>query len=191
MTNPSIDTEHARLIDRRILITGGVRSGKSRYAEVLLSDSVEVSYVAAGPSPDPAADAEWAARIADHRARRPSHWNTMETSDVAGALRTAPGAILIDCLGTWLTAVIDRLGTWEEPLASWQGAFDDQLQDLITAWRARHGLALAVTNEVGWGLVSPYRSGRVFTELLGLVNQEMAEASDEVIMIVAGRALRL
>jgi adenosylcobinamide kinase/adenosylcobinamide-phosphate guanylyltransferase len=191
MTNPSTDTEHASLIDRRILITGGVRSGKSRYAEALLSDSAEVSYVAAGPSPDPAADAEWAARIADHRARRPAHWNTMETSDVARALRAAPGAILIDCLGTWLTAVIDRLGTWEEPLASWQGAFDDQLQDLITAWRGRHGLALAVTNEVGWGLVSPYRSGRVFTELLGLVNQEMAAVSDEVIMVIAGRALRL
>ena len=191
MTNPSTDTEHTVLPDRRILITGGVRSGKSRYAEVLLSDSVEVSYVAAGPSPDPAADAEWAARIADHRARRPAHWNTMETSDVAGALRTAPGAILIDCLGTWLTAVIDRLGTWEEPLASWQGAFHDQLQDLITAWRTRRGLALAVTNEVGWGLVSPYRSGRVFTELLGVVNQEMAAVSDEVIMIVAGRALQL
>lgn len=191
MTNPSIDTEHASLVDRRILITGGVRSGKSRYAEALLSDSAEVSYVAAGPSPDPAADAEWAARIADHRARRPPHWNTMETSDVAGALRTAPGAILIDCLGTWLTAVIDRLGTWEEPLASWQGAFHDQLQDLITEWRARQGLAVAVTNEVGWGLVSPYRSGRVFTELLGLVNQEMAAVSDDVIMIVAGRVLRL
>jgi adenosylcobinamide kinase/adenosylcobinamide-phosphate guanylyltransferase len=191
MTNPSTDTEHASLIDRRILITGGVRSGKSRYAEALLSDIAEVSYVAAGPSPDPAADAEWAARIADHRARRPAHWNTMETSDVARALRAAPGAILIDCLGTWLTAVIDRLGTWEEPLASWQGAFDDQLQDLITAWRGRHGLALAVTNEVGWGLVSPYRSGRVFTELLGLVNQEMAAVSDEVIMVIAGRALRL
>lgn len=191
MTNPSTDTEHASLSDRRILITGGVRSGKSRYAEALLSDSAEVSYVAAGPSPDPAVDAEWAARITDHRAQRPAHWNTMETSDVAKALRIAPGAILIDCLGTWLTAVIDRLGTWEEPLASWQGAFHDQLQDLVTAWRARRGLALAVTNEVGWGLVSPYRSGRVFTELLGLVNQEMAAVSDEVIMIVAGRALRL
>jgi len=166
---PSTDTEHTVLPDRRILITGGVRSGKSRYAEALLSDSAEVSYVAAGPSPDPAADAEWAARITDHRARRPAHWNTMETSDVAGALRTAPGAILIDCLGTWLTAVVDRLGTW----------------------RARRGLALAVTNEVGWGLVSPYRSGRVFTELLGVVNQEMAAVSDEVIMIVAGRALQL
>jgi adenosylcobinamide kinase/adenosylcobinamide-phosphate guanylyltransferase len=188
---PSTDTELASLSDRRILITGGVRSGKSRYAEVLLSDSAEVSYVAAGPAPDPAVDAEWAVRIADHRARRPAHWNTLETSDVAGSLRTAPGAILIDCLGTWLTAVIDRLDTWEEPLANWQSAFHDQVDDLIQAWRARRGLAVAVTNEVGWGLVSPYRSGRVFTELLGLVNQEMAAASDEVIMIVAGRALRL
>jgi adenosylcobinamide kinase/adenosylcobinamide-phosphate guanylyltransferase len=180
--------------DRRILITGGVRSGKSRYAETLLADDaevLEVTYVATGPVPDPAADAEWAARIADHRLRRPAHWSTMETTDVAAALRNAPGAILIDCLGTWLTALIDRLGTWEQPLASWQSQFHDQLEDLVKAWRERRGLAIAVTNEVGWGLVSPYRSGRVFTELLGLVNQEMAAASDEVIMIVAGRALRL
>jgi adenosylcobinamide kinase/adenosylcobinamide-phosphate guanylyltransferase len=176
---------------RRILITGGVRSGKSRYAETLLAETSAVSYIAAGPTPEPAADVEWAARIADHRARRPAHWNTIETSDIAGALRNASGAILIDCLGTWLTAVIDQLGTWEQPLPSWQSAFHDQLQELIVAWQARSGLALAVTNEVGWGLVSPYRSGRVFTELLGLVNQEMAAASDEVIMIVSGRALRL
>lgn len=185
------DSELESLRDRRILITGGVRSGKSRYAEALLADSPEVSYIAPGPTPDAAADAEWAARIADHRARRPAHWNTIETSDIAGALRNASGATVIDCLGTWLTAVIDQLGTWEQPLPSWQSAFHDQLQELITAWQARSGLALAVTNEVGWGLVSPYRSGRVFTELLGLVNQEMAAASDEVIMIVAGRALRL
>jgi adenosylcobinamide kinase / adenosylcobinamide-phosphate guanylyltransferase len=177
--------------DRRILITGGVRSGKTRYAETLLSDSAEVTYVAAGPVPDPAADAEWAARIADHRVRRPPHWSTVETTDVAGALRSVSGGILIDCLGTWLTAVIDRLGTWDEPLATWQDDFHHQLQDLIKAWQARRGRAVAVTNEVGWGLVSTYRSGRVFTELLGIVNQEMAVASDEVIMVIAGRALRL
>ena len=177
--------------DRRILITGGVRSGKTRYAETLLSDSAEVTYVAAGPVPDPAADAEWAARIADHRVRRPPHWSTVETTDVAGALRSVAGGILIDCLGTWLTAVIDRLDTWEEPLPTWQGDFHDQLDDLVKAWQARPGLAVVVTNEVGWGLVSPYRSGRVFTELLGQVNQEMAAASDEVIMMAAGRALRL
>ena len=185
------DSELANLDDRRILITGGVRSGKSRYAEALLADNGAVSYVAPGPAPDPAADTEWAARIADHRARRPAHWTTLETSDIAGALRSAPGALVIDCLGTWLTALIDELGTWEQPLASWQGIVDDHVEDLVGAWRARRGLAIAVTNEVGWGLVSPYRSGRVFTELLGLINQRMAAVSDEVIMIVAGRALRL
>jgi adenosylcobinamide kinase/adenosylcobinamide-phosphate guanylyltransferase len=177
--------------DRRVLITGGVRSGKSRYAETLLPDGVEVTYVATGPVPDPASDAEWAARIADHRVRRPAHWSTVETSDVAGVLRTAPGAIMIDCLGTWLTAVVDRLGTWEEPLSRWQDDFHDQLEELLQAWQARRGMAIAVTNEVGWSLVSPYRSGRVFTELLGQVNQEMAAASDEVIVIIAGRALQL
>jgi adenosylcobinamide kinase/adenosylcobinamide-phosphate guanylyltransferase len=177
--------------DRRILVTGGMRSGKSRYGETLLADSAEVTYVATGPVPDPATDPEWAARIVDHRARRPTHWSTIETSDVVKVLRSVSGAIMIDCLGTWLSAVIDRLGTWEEPPASWQGDFHDQLQDLIGAWQARRGLAVAVTNEVGWGLVSQYRSGRVFTDLLGLVNQQMAAASDEVIMVVAGRALRL
>jgi adenosylcobinamide kinase / adenosylcobinamide-phosphate guanylyltransferase len=177
--------------DRRILITGGVRSGKSRYAETLLADLAEVTYVASGPVPDPAADAEWAARIADHRVRRPAHWSTVETTDIVGALRTVSGAILIDCLGTWLTTVIDRLDTWEEPLPNWQDDFHDQVDKLVTAWRTRRGLAVVVTNEVGWGLVSQYRSGRVFTELLGILNQEVAAASDEVIMIVAGRALRL
>jgi adenosylcobinamide kinase/adenosylcobinamide-phosphate guanylyltransferase len=188
---PLIDPPDIAIPDRRILITGGVRSGKSRYAETLLADHPEVTYVASGPVPDPATDAEWAARIADHRVRRPVHWSTVETSDVAGALRSVSGAILIDCLGTWLTAMIDRLGTWEDPLPDWQVDFHDQLGDLIKAWQEHSGPAIAVTNEVGWGLVSQYRSGRVFTELLGLVNQEMAAASDEVIMIVAGRAMHL
>ena len=187
---PLIDPD-VTIPDRRSLITGGVRSGKSRYAETLFAESDEVTYVASGPVPDPAADAEWAARIADHRVRRPAHWSTVETTDVVGALRNVSGAILIDCLGTWLTAMIDRLGTWDEPLPSWQAAFGEQLDDLVTAWSARRGLAVAVTNEVGWGLVSTYRSGRVFTELLGEVNQAMAAASDEVIMIIAGRALRV
>jgi adenosylcobinamide kinase / adenosylcobinamide-phosphate guanylyltransferase len=187
---PLIDPD-VTVPDRRILITGGVRSGKSRYAETMFAESAEVSYVASGPVPDPAADAEWAARIADHRVRRPAHWSTVETTDVVGALRSISGAVLIDCLGTWLTAMIDRLGTWDDPLPTWQADFHRQLDDLVTAWRARRGLAVAVTNEVGWGLVSTYRSGRVFTELLGEVNQEMAAASDEVIMIVAGRPLRV
>jgi hypothetical protein len=89
--------------DHHILITGGVRSGKSRYGETLLADSAEVTYLATGPVPDPATDPEWAARIVDHRARRPAHWSTIESSDVAGVLGSVSGAIMIDCLGTWLT----------------------------------------------------------------------------------------
>jgi adenosylcobinamide kinase / adenosylcobinamide-phosphate guanylyltransferase len=175
----------------RILITGGMRSGKSRYAESLLAGEPRVTYLAPGPRPDPGTDEEWATRIATHQARRPEHWHTIETSDLAGALRAHQPPFLIDCLGTWLTAMIDSLGAWELPLADWQSEFDDQLGDLVDAWRSCAGMAVAVTNEVGWGLVSQYRSGRVFTDLLGRVNQEIAAASDDVILVVAGRPLRL
>jgi adenosylcobinamide kinase/adenosylcobinamide-phosphate guanylyltransferase len=175
----------------RILITGGMRSGKSRYAESLLAGEPHVTYIAPGPTPDPATDAEWASRIATHQEHRPGHWHTVETSDLATALRTHEPPFLIDCLGAWLTAMVDARGAWELPLADWQADFHDQLSDLVDAWRSCAGPAVAVTNEVGWGLVSGYRSGRIFTDLLGRVNQEIAAASDEVILVVAGRPLHL
>ena len=87
----------------RTVVTGGVRSGKSTYAESLLREAQHVTYVAPGPAADPAVDLEWAERVAAHQARRPSHWTTVETTDVAGALTQATGAVLVDCLGTWLT----------------------------------------------------------------------------------------
>ena len=176
---------------RRILITGGTRSGKSRYAEGLLADQAAVTYLAPGPVPDADVDPEWAARIGAHRARRPPTWRTVETTEIANALRTYEPPFLIDCLGTWLTATIDHLGTWEAPLADWQQGLHDQVDDLVDAWRRCNGLAVAVTHEVGWGLVSEHRSGRLFTDLLGLLNQQFAAASDDVILVVAGRALRL
>ena len=172
-----------------MMITGGVRSGKSRYAELLLADEPAVTYLAPGPTGD--SDPEWAARIAAHRLRRPTSWTTVETADLAGALRAADQPVMIDCLGTWLTATIDELGTWDAPLADWQDDFGRRLDQVVEAWRACPETAVAVTNEVGWGLVSEHRSGRVFTDLLGLVNQAIAAVSDEVILMVAGRALRL
>jgi adenosylcobinamide kinase / adenosylcobinamide-phosphate guanylyltransferase len=187
MPPPTGSAKHSR----RTLITGGLRSGKSRYAEGLLTDHPTVTYIAPGPVPDPSADPEWAARIDAHRARRPPNWRTIETTDVASALRTEQPPFLIDCLGTWLAAVIDELGTWDAPLADWEQAFDGQLNGLLDAWRGCRVPAVAVTNEVGWGLVSEHRSGRVFTDLLGLVNQQFAASSDEVILLVAGRALHL
>lgn len=175
----------------KILVTGGVRSGKSRHAEGLLADAPLVTYVAPGARPDPVADPEWAARIALHQARRPPHWTTVETRDVATALRQAEGPVLLDCLGTWLTATIDHLGTWDQPLSEWQALVDERIEDLVAAWRDASGLLVAVTNEVGWGLVSEHRSGRIFTDLLGRVNAEIAAASDRVTLVIAGRTLHL
>lgn len=173
------------------LVTGGVRSGKSRYAEKLLADEPVVRYVAPGPVPDPRVDPEWAARIERHLAQRPTHWETVETPDVAGAIRDTPGAIIVDCLGTWLTRLVDDLGTWDEPLADWQHRFDTELDNLAIAWHASPARLVAVTNEVGLGVVPEHRSGRVFRDLLGLTNQRIAEACDDVVLVIAGRALTL
>ena len=175
----------------KTLVTGGVRSGKSRFAEDLLSAHDHVSYLAPGTAPDPTADPEWAERIAAHRARRPAGWSTVETSRLADALVAAEPPLLVDSLGTWLTAVVDELGTWEVPLAQWLPAFDQRLDELVGAWTAVAGVAVAVTNEVGLGLVSEHRSGRVFADLLGRTNQAVAAASDHVVLVVAGRALYL
>lgn len=170
-------------------MTGGVRSGKSRFAESLLADEQRVAYVAPGPAPD--LDPEWAARIRAHQTRRPASWETVETTDLAGFLRGADGPVLIDCLGTWLTGIVDDLGTWDVPLGRWRHQFSAVTDDFLDAWTHSTGPVVAVTNEVGWGLVPEYRSGRIFTDLLGWLNQAVAAASDEVVLVVAGRALRL
>ena len=168
----------------RVLVTGGVRSGKSIHAERLLADRPAVTYVAPGPVRD---DADWAARVAAHRAHRPATWTTLETGDLAAALRT-PGPVLVDCLGTWLTRLVDDAGLWDartEDVSAHVG-------DAVTAAVAALGDdVVLVTNEVGLGVVPEHRSGRLFRDLLGTVNQRFGTACDEVHLVVAGRVLRL
>src|SRR5438045_3858175 len=106
----------------RVLVTGGVRSGKSAHAESLLADRPAVTYVAAGPVPGPD-DAEWAERVAVHAARRPAHWSTWESTSLSAL---PDGPVLVDCLGTWLTAQLDDLG-WEID------ALEARLDALVTA----------------------------------------------------------
>ena len=173
------------------MITGGVRSGKSRHAEALLSGEQPVTYIAPGPLPNRVTDPEWADRVAAHRARRPATWVTIETTDVAAAVAAAPGAVLLDCLGTWITAVIDDLAGWDRPAPDWRDEFDSRTSVLVRAWAGARGPLVAVTNEVGMGVVPAHASGRVFRDLLGTVNQRVAAASDDVLLMIAGRVLRL
>ena len=175
----------------RILVTGGVRSGKSTHAEQLLAAHPAVTYVAPGQVPDPVADPDWAARVAAHRARRPAGWRTLETADLAGAIARASGPLLVDCLGTWLTARVDAAGLWEAPVDEVHEHVLAALAPAEDALRAASGPVVLVTNEVGLGVVPAHRSGRVFRDLLGTVNQRVAAACDEVHLVIAGRVLVL
>lgn len=172
----------------RILVTGGVRSGKSRHAELLLADLPRVTYVAAGPTYD---DADWAARVAAHRERRPATWTTLETRDVAGVVAAADAPVLVDCLGTWLTGLIDEAGAWEASSAELGELAAAHTAPLVDALGGVRVPVVLVTNEVGLGVVPEHRSARVFRDLLGGVNQDVGAACDEVHLVVAGRVLRL
>ena len=173
----------------RILVTGGVRSGKSGHAEALLSGVADVTYVAPGRPAD-GSDPEWDARVALHRARRNPDWTTVETSALDEALRAAKGPVLIDCLGTWLTAVLDDEMLWDATPEEAFSAVDVRLDALCGALEATTR-AVVVTNEVGLGVVPSHRSGRMFRDLLGTVNQRVAAACDEVHLVIAGRVLTL
>jgi adenosylcobinamide kinase/adenosylcobinamide-phosphate guanylyltransferase len=173
---------------RRVLVLGGARSGKSERAELRLAGEPDVTYVATAPAG--AGEEEWAARVAAHRARRPAWWRTAETTDLAGLLATARGALLIDGIGTWLAAVLDDCGAWDD-----RGGARDELAGriaaLIEAWRQTSAHVVAVSDETGLGVVPATPAGRLFRDELGRLNQALAAESEEAELVVAGRVLPL
>jgi len=187
---------------RRTLIIGGARSGKSTEAELRLAAEPSVTYVAAGPwqswtDPDGQPDTEWADRVARHRARRPSWWQTTETLDIASQLRNPEGVLLIDGIGTWLAGVMDSAGLWQESDRAGAGSpcpadiVQAEIGNLVDAWRQATALVVAVTDEAGSGLVPAYPAGRVFRDELGWLNQRLAAESELVLHVVAGRLTTL
>jgi adenosylcobinamide kinase/adenosylcobinamide-phosphate guanylyltransferase len=179
----------------RTLILGGARSGKSREAELRLAAEPRVTYLAAGPFPDDAAtgpdgpDAEWQQRIAAHQAARPRWWPTMETTDVAGALRRLRGAVLIDGIGTWLTAAMTEAGAWAAGDRAAQAALAARLDALVAAWRQTGARVVAVSDQVGAGIVPATPAGRAFRDQLGWLNQRLAAESEETVLVAAGQVL--
>ena len=170
----------------RVLVLGGSRSGKSTHAESLLAGRDDVTYLAtSAPSVE---DAEWTARIAAHRVRRPPSWTTVETTDPSDLLRA--GAVLVDSVTTWVAALMDDSGVWtEEPDA--QERLVARCDALLAAWTATSAHVVAVSDEVGLGVVPETRSGRLFRDTLGAVNQRLAATADEVWFVVAGLPQRL
>lgn len=168
------------------LVLGGIRSGKSRFAESLLPASGPVRYVATGSSVRE--DAAWEQRVAAHRSRRPDHWTTTETTDITGELRTGDAVpTLIDDLGGWLTAMMDGRGAWERG-ADVVSADISALVDAIDGYSSD---LVIVSPEVGLAVVPATASGRLFTDQLGDLNQAVAQRCQRVLLIVAGQPLAI
>lgn len=173
----------------RILLTGGARSGKSHAAEAMLRE-LATTYVATGP--DDSADPEWQERIARHRARRPRHWTTVTSTDIAPLIRAAaPGRpVLVDCLTLWLTARLDAHRAWDAPQAAEERLLAE-IETLAETVAACPGGLVLVTNEVGSGVVPNGAGTRLFRDLLGRCNALVAAQCDEVYLVVAGHGVPL
>ena len=170
---------------RRLLVTGGARSGKSHHAESLMDGRAPVTYVATAPTyPD---DPEWVERIARHRHRRPPAWRLSETAQVADMLRDAEPeeTILVDCLTLWVTATVDRADAWEDATAA-EAAVGEALAELLDSLATTQADVVLVTNEVGSGIAPATTSGRLFRDLLGRVNSAVAAACDDVEIVTSG-----
>jgi adenosylcobinamide kinase / adenosylcobinamide-phosphate guanylyltransferase len=172
----------------RVLVLGGSRSGKSAFAESLLADRAEVTYLAT--SQGSADDAEWAARVSAHRARRPDGWTTLETTAPSELIRG--GAVLVDSVTTWVAALMDESGVWAEDIdGEARRRLTARCDALVNAWAMTPADVVAVSDEVGLGVVPETRSGRLFRDVLGEVNQRLAGTADEVWFVVAGLPQRL
>ncbi|MEU3855980.1 bifunctional adenosylcobinamide kinase/adenosylcobinamide-phosphate guanylyltransferase [Streptomyces sp. NPDC028722] len=178
-------------VPRRTLVLGGARSGKSVEAERRLEAFPGVVYVATGGTRG--GDTEWAERVATHRERRPGSWRTAETTDLVPLLAGEGPPLLIDCLSLWLTDVMDAVGAWDD--SEWAGgaqkALRERVRELTSAVRAARRTVVAVSNEVGSGIVPATASGRRFRDELGRLNAAFGAECEQVVLVVAGQALVL
>jgi adenosylcobinamide kinase/adenosylcobinamide-phosphate guanylyltransferase len=162
-----------------LLVTGGSRSGKSRYAVERASGwGAHVLFVATCQP----ADDEMRERVRRHQAERPVTWTTVEPGPyvVPAIQEWGPHAdgILLDCLTLYVSSL----------LMSGGGELDvmRQVGDLCLALRGVSGPAAIVTNEVGWGVVPETPLGRLFRDAAGHANQVAARYAQEVVLLVSG-----
>ncbi len=168
-----------------VFILGGVRSGKSRYAQQLAEQSARVKFVATAERRD---DEEMHRKIKRHRAERPADWMTVEEplalSRVIRSSEEDCDAILIDCLTLFGANLMERYAGDDKQLQA-------DVEELCVTLRASSRRVILVSNEVGSGVVPPYEMGRRFRDVVGEINQRVAAVADTVLLMVAGVPLSL
>lgn len=169
----------------RVLVLGGIRSGKSHWAEADIAadmSTAPVRYLATGSTDT--GDPDWSRRVDAHRRRRPAQWSTVETADVAAALRAdTRTATLVDDIGGWLTAAMDRREAWTG------GSVHADVDEICAAVTGFDGKLTLVSPEVGLTVVPATAGGRLFADELGALNQRLAARCDRVVLVVAGQPL--
>ena len=177
---------------RVILVTGGARSGKSTYA---LREAERAAGRKAYVATAEALDEEMAERIAIHQGERGSGWDTFEEPtelpDLIGRIKNDYGVIIIDCLTLWLSNVLARRSggggeAAERAAARLIRALGDPEERACES-----PTVYLVANEVGMGIVPANRTARLFRDMAGRLNQLVAAAADEVVLIVSGLPLRV
>lgn len=167
----------------KTLVLGGIRSGKSEFAEALVRDTVQVRYLATAASR--ADDPEWSLRIERHRTRRPASWTVEEIGDnpsrLAQVIAAASPAetLLVDDLGGWVSVLLDPTHQPADDGAT--------IAELAAAIRDCPARLVLVSPEVGLTMVPLTPLGRAFTDALGATNQAVADACDAVVLVVAGQ----
>jgi adenosylcobinamide kinase/adenosylcobinamide-phosphate guanylyltransferase len=170
-----------------VLVLGGTRSGKSRFALGLTRDLAidgVATFIATARPGDPELDR----RIARHRAERPSQWPTLDAgADLADAIRRADAdaPLLVEGLTLWLATL-----TGDEP-ADIDPLLAGPVEAALDAIRAHRGPVVVVSDELGLGMVPLHPVGRAFRDLTGLVHQRFAAAADDVHVVFAGLPMTL
>ncbi len=180
------------------LVTGPVRSGKSRYVQQIAARTQgPVRYVATAIRDD--SDGEWNARLRRHMQDRPAHWESIEAAHLSHAallelflLANEDECVVVDALGTWLAArIATHLDAFERDFSAFENQMDNEAAEIANAMLGSRAHILVVTEEVGWDIVPVAASARLFRDVLGRMKQQLAAQAQAVYLVVCGLAIEL
>lgn len=176
------------------LITGGSRSGKSSFGEKLLKNQDNVLYIATSIITDD----DMKERVEIHKSRRNQKWQTFEGyRDLSNSIKESKCKyILLECVTTMITNLMfDKYTDFDnlsrEEIQALEEGISEEFTKIISACRQSDKEIIIITNEVGCGLVSEYRLGRIFADIAGRTNQLLGRLCDEAYVVVSGFPLKL
>jgi len=162
-----------------ILVSGGVKSGKSEFAEYLASQEKNVTYIAL--SEKRPKDKLWKKKINSHQLRRPKSWKLIETENIIPIIKVNKGVLLIDSLGGFIVSSLKKKEV------EWKSCLNDLLY-YLASYKSK---IIIVGEQTGWGLVSEYEIGNLYNDRLGVCLKEITKISKENWITINGKAIQL